>query len=64
MKLKDRTYIPREAKQMDLKMYIEKYSNVITVEIEDKDTEEITYFSLNTEKVEKMIEERGFFDEQ
>jgi len=64
MKLKDRTYIPREAKQMDLKMYIEKYSNVITVEIEDKDTEEITYFSLSTEKVEKMIEERGFFDEQ
>jgi len=62
MEIEDTAYIPREDRQVDLRMYIKKYSNVITVEFRDidDDREEIIYFSVSTEEVKKMIEKGGF----
>jgi len=60
MEIEDTAYIPQEVKRIDLKMYIEKYSDSITIEVTDRDTEEMAYFSVKTEEIKKMIEEGGF----
>ena len=55
MEVKDTTYIPQEAKQMDLKMSIEKYGASITIEVRDRVTDETVYFLVGIEQVQRMI---------